>query len=99
MTPRHYYVWYRLAGAAAPARAAITAMMLELAATTGVAGRLLVRADDARTWMEIYEDVDDAEAFERALGDAVVDHRADTLADGGRHVERFCGCGDAGTDA
>ena len=94
MTPRHYYVWYKLAGDSAHAREAVTAMMLDLAMTTGVAGRVLVRNDDARTWMEIYEDVDDPEAFERVLAAAATRHRVAALADGGRHVECFRACGD-----
>jgi hypothetical protein len=91
----HYYVWYRLAGEPAQAREAITAMMLQVALETGVAGRVRVRADDRATWMEIYEDVAEPEGFERALAEAVAEHHAEALADGGRHVECFRDCGDA----
>ena len=95
MTPRHYYVWYKLAGDPARAREAVAAMMLDLALSTGVAGRVLVRNDDARTWMEIYEGVDDVEEFERVFSAAVARHGVATLADGGRHVECFRACGEA----
>jgi len=86
----HFYVWYRVAGDAAHAREAITAMMLDVAIRTGVAGRLFERADDAATWMEVYADIDDRRAFERALARAVKAHAAAALADGERHVECFC---------
>lgn len=89
------YVWYRIAGESAPARERVTRMQLELAEATGVAGRLLVRADDPRTFMEIYEDLDDAGAFERALEAAIAAEGVGELCDGPRHVERFRPSGDA----
>ncbi|MEO8486839.1 MAG: DUF4936 family protein [Betaproteobacteria bacterium] len=94
-----YYVWYRLAGDACEARAAVTAMMLDVALESGVVGRLLKRADDAATWMEVYEAVDDPEGFERALAEAVAEHGAQAYADGGRHIERFVACGMLDSDA
>lgn len=93
MGAQQVYVWYRLAGEPARARDAITAMMLEVAIKSGVAGRLFERADDAGTWMEVYEDVADRKAFERVLKRAAKAHAADTYADGGRHVECFCAAG------
>jgi hypothetical protein len=89
----HFYVWYRVAGDATCARDAITAMMLDVAMRTGVAGRLFERAEDATTWMEVYADVDDRRAFERALERAVKQHGASQFADGGRHAECFCAAG------
>lgn len=88
-----YYVWYRLAGDPACARAAVTAMMLDVAMACGVAGRLLVRADDRTTWMEVYEGVDDPLTFETALARAIAEHDVDAHAQDGRHVERFVDCG------
>lgn len=93
MTPS-YYVWYRLAGDAACARAAVTAMMLDVAMACGIAGRLLVRADDRTTWMEVYEAVDDPMAFETALARAGAAHGVEAHAQDGRHVERFVDCGE-----
>jgi Domain of unknown function (DUF4936) len=87
------YVWYRLQGDPARAREAITAMMLDVALATGVAGRLFERSDDAATWMEVYEDVTDRAGFERRLARAVADHAAQDFADGGRHAECFCAAG------
>ena len=89
------YIWYRLAGDPVRARDAITAMMLEVAIKSGVAGRLFERADDASTWMEVYEDVGDRKAFERVLARAAKAHGADAYADGGRHLECFCPAGAA----
>jgi hypothetical protein len=94
----HYYVWYRVAGDTARAREAITAMMLDLAMSTGVAGRLFERAEDASTWMEVYADIDDRRAFERRLERAVKAHGAANYADGGRHVECFCAAGAGAPD-
>ena len=84
------YVWYKLAGDSALAHAAVTGMMLDIAAETGVAGRLFVRTDDPSTWMEVYEDVDDRAGFERVLAAATAAHAVAGYADGGRHVECFC---------
>lgn len=94
MTPAprctHYYVWYRIEGDSGHAHRAVEAVMRDLASQCGVQGRLLVRRDDPRTWMEIYEDVVDAAAFETALLAAVRQHGAAGLAEGGkRHAEPF----------
>lgn len=94
-----YYVWYRIAGDGCEARAAVTAMMLDIAEESGVIGRLMRRADDPSTWMEIYEAVDDPEAFERVLAHAIEGHDVAAYADGGRHVERFVACGAIDGDA
>ncbi len=64
-----YYVYYRVpAENAARARAAVGAMQRELSEIAGIGGRLLRRRDDETTWMEIYENVADAERFEAELG-------------------------------
>jgi Domain of unknown function (DUF4936) len=89
-TPTHYYVWYTVEGDRAAARRAIEAMMRAIEQRTGIAGRVLARRDDAATWMEIYEHVDDDASFERALRAAADEHGAARIAVGGqRHVERF----------
>ncbi len=90
----HYFVWYEIAGDAAPARAAIDAMMADIARATGVAGRLLVRRDRNATWMEIYEDVADPAGFEREIAAALRRHDVvRLLAGGARHVEAFVAAG------
>jgi uncharacterized protein DUF4936 len=63
-----YYVYYKVPREnAARARTAVAALQRDLAAATGVHGRLLRRRDDETTWMEIYEDVRDAARLESAL--------------------------------
>ena len=72
---RTYYVYYRVEPAQAPQMmAAATALMDDLRARTGVAGRLAQRQDDAHTWMEIYDGVADSASFGRELGAAVMRH-------------------------
>lgn len=85
-----HFVWYRLRGDRAAARRAIERLQREVAARTGVAGRLVARVDDSSTWMEIYEGVADGALFDRVLADAEREVGASGLAvDGARHVERF----------
>ena len=63
-------------------------------ARTGVVGRILRKADDPWTWIEIYEDVTDGDAFVLALEEAVERHALNRFVDdgGSRHVERFVAC-------
>ncbi len=87
-----YYVYYKVPREnAAAARAAIDKLQRELAAATGVRGRLLRRRDDETTWMEIYEDVRDAAALEGALDQLALRHGVDALLAPGsaRHREVF----------
>ena len=86
------YVYYRVTRADDPAaRALVRAVQDELLQATGVRGRLLRRRDDPLTWMEVYEQVNDADAFERALEAALARHRFASIlpAGGARHTERF----------
>ena len=86
----HYYVWYRVTGDASAARAAVDAALHDVFRLSGVAGRVLVRRDDPRTWMEVYEHVGDDALFERELAAAVSRHHVAQHAEGGvRHVEPF----------
>lgn len=85
----YYFVWYRVPGDAAAARAAVNALMQDLARHTGVTGRLLMRADTPPTWMEAYECVADADAFDSAYAAATARHAVAAHAPEGRHVERF----------
>jgi hypothetical protein len=86
-----YFIYYRAAGADGELQAAVGAMQQALARETGIAGRLMRRADDPTTWMEIYESVRDASGFERSLAAAVARFEVDRLLapDARRHVERF----------
>lgn len=86
----HYYVWYRVAGDAGEARRAVDAVMRDVVANAGVSGRMLIRRDDPRTWMEIYENVGDAKRFEEKLDNAVMRHGFARFVEGGkRQVEPF----------
>ena len=62
-------------------------MQAELA----VPGRLMQRAEDPATWLEIYEDVDPD--FVARLETAAARHGlAGLIAPDGRHLERFVPC-------
>jgi hypothetical protein len=88
--PTHYYVWYRVIGDVDTALPAIEAMLTDVTTATGVVARLRARRDEPRTWMEIYENVADAAAFEPALAACVAKHEAASWAEGGtRHTEAF----------
>ena len=88
--PEHVYVYYRLAGDAGAARAAVARVFADVEARTGVAGRLLERRLPPRTWLEVYEPVSAPAAFLRVLSAAVRRQRAtDHAVDGRRVVERF----------
>ena len=88
----NYYIYYRVAPAdAARARAAVDAVQSALYQDTGIRGRLLRRVDDPTTWMEIYENVADAQPFEAALARLLAQHRFDACLDSDvrRHSECF----------
>ncbi len=90
----HYFVWYRVTcdtiGETRAARAAVDAVLADVARVTGIRGRLLVRRGQPDTWMEIHERVTESADFERELAAAVQRHDlARHIADSGRHVEAF----------
>ena len=86
----HYYVWYRVDAETTLAQRVIEALLDDVAAHTGIRGRLQKRRDDATTWLEIYENVTATATFEHALAAAVVKHRAAACArDHARHTEAF----------
>lgn len=87
-----YFVYYRLEEGVA-GEPPWSALFREVAAATGVGGRLYGPAPDGRTWMEVYEPVpaDRRAAFEAALA-AAVERTGLTqwlAGDEERHVERF----------
>ncbi len=64
----NYYVYYRLEPANVEAvRAKVRALFGVIERELGVRGRWMRRRDDAATFMEVYEGVDDAPAFEALL--------------------------------
>lgn len=63
-----YYIYYKVKPEqSADIRSAVIELQRSLAEKTGVTGRLLCRRDQPDTWMEVYENVGDAEAFEALL--------------------------------
>jgi hypothetical protein len=86
-----YYIYYRTSAETDEVRRVVETMQRALARETGIEGRLMRRADDPTTWMEVYEAVPDASGFERSLEAAVVRFDLERLlaADARRHVERF----------
>jgi Domain of unknown function (DUF4936) len=87
-----YFIYYRLAPShAADITQTAGAIFRLVHAAAGIAGRLMRRDDDSNTWMEVYENVADAAAFEAALAQAVNKTRFDNMLAAGstRQIERF----------
>ena len=86
-----YYVYYRTQAEAGEVQRVVAELQRLLERETGVRGRLMRRADDPSTWMEIYEGVVARDAFERAALAAVERSGFARLLEGDarRHVERF----------
>jgi hypothetical protein len=63
-----YYVYYKVpSDRAAALRALISGLFDRIESQTGVRGRWMRRRDDPSTYMEVYEGVKDAKAFEALL--------------------------------
>jgi hypothetical protein len=79
-----YYVYYRVDADRVPTlRAQVAAVLRAIERATGVRGRWMRRRDEPTTYMEVYENVADEEAFEGLL-------ERETAALGlQRHIERF----------
>lgn len=95
MSPSHYFIYYPVRiGMEADLARGLYNLQAEIQASTGIPGRFLRKADDPWTWMEIYENVLDAPAFDAALEQAIERHGLMRfLEDGGRrHTERFVAC-------
>jgi hypothetical protein len=68
----HYYIYYTVTPRVAESlRTVVAAMQREIAARTGVSWRLLCGRDNPETWMEVYENVTDAQTFDTALATAL----------------------------
>ena len=79
-----YYVYYRVEpGRIASLQEEVRLLLRSVEAATGVRGRWMRRRDKPTTYMEIYEDVRDEQAFE-----ALLEREAAKLGLE-RHVERF----------
>jgi hypothetical protein len=91
VSPTSYYVYYRSDADPAEVRRIVESVQRDLVRETGVQGRLLRRADETTTWMEVYEAVADPAGFERAAAAAIERAGFARLLAAGeqRHVERF----------
>ena len=79
-----YYVYYRVEAGRLPAlRQEVERLFDAIEGATGVRGRWLRRRDEPATYMEVYENVNDAGAFEALLGREAAGLGLQ------RHVERF----------
>ena len=64
----HYYVYYRISPDQLPQlRDAVQLLFKAIEKQCGVRGRWMRRRDDPSTYMEVYEEVKDAAAFEALL--------------------------------
>jgi quinol monooxygenase YgiN len=64
----HYYVYYKISPDRIPRlREAVQTLFRTIEKQCGVRGRWMHRRDDATTYMEVYEEVKDAAAFEALL--------------------------------
>ena len=90
-----FYVYYKIEQTdAAAAHAAVMRLFLEVQTNANIAGRLLKRADDARTWMEVYEGIADPERFKSELEAALLRSRLLAhIEHGQRHIEHFQSAG------
>lgn len=72
---RILFVYYKVDLAQSDsALASIHAAMDDVTAATGLRGRLMRRTDDAATWMEVYDRVEDLARLEQAIDAAVAKH-------------------------
>lgn len=85
-----YYVYYRVTRPQ-QAGTAIRGMQSELLLRSGVRGRLLSKRDEPGLWMEVYENVNDALAFEAELDRLVAALKLEGFLESGsrRHSECF----------
>ena len=64
----NYYVYYKIDAAHLPnIRLSVEVLFKKIKAEQGVQGRWMRRRDDSSTYMEVYEGVKDAQAFEALL--------------------------------
>ena len=88
----HFYIYYRITpDFADEAKLAIRELQAHLFRETGIQGRLLIKHDDPDLWMEIYEQVLDPQAFQKALSAKADGHQADKWLRPGsaRKIEQF----------
>jgi hypothetical protein len=80
----HYYVYYKVTPEQAPQLgSAVRTLFKTMEKHCAVRGRWMQRRDDPTTYMEVYEDVKEAAAFEALL------EREGAKLGVQRHTERF----------
>ena len=87
-----YYIYYRLRPGAEPsAQARIQELRAALFEKCGISGRLLTKRDEPDLWMEVYERVQDAAAFEATLAQETAHLKLEELVRPGsaRRLECF----------
>jgi hypothetical protein len=86
----YYYVYYRVTQPQ-QAGVAVRVMQSELLVRSGVRGRLLTKRDEPGLWMEVYEGVNDAPAFEAELDSLIAAMKLEGFVAPGsrRHTECF----------
>ena len=87
-----YYIYYRLCpGSEGSAQARIKELRATLLAKCGISGQLLTKRDEPDLWMEVYERVQDAAAFEAALAEETAHLKLEELIRPGstRRLECF----------
>ncbi len=87
--PYTYCVWYRVADDGPDTETVLRSMMARLACRTGVMGALLKKRDEPRLWMELYQGVTDAHAFESHLALVADEYDVDMFVADARRVECF----------
>jgi len=94
--PYQYCVYYRIRAEVGhdDLSASVREMQAAIQRVTGVTGRLMWRASDDRTWVEIYEKVVDTAIFEATLQQEVENAGITNYIEPGsaRHMERFVEC-------
>lgn len=84
-----YCIWYRVTDDGPEAEAALRGMMARLACRTGVRGQLMKKRDEPRLWLELYQGVVDADAFETQLTEVAATYDVDMFVADARRVECF----------
>lgn len=84
-----YCVWYRVTDDGPDIEAVVRGMMARIACRTRIYGQLLKKCDEPRLWMEVYQGVADADAFESRLAQAVDEYDVDMFVADTRRVECF----------
>jgi len=93
---QHWFVYYKLDAATAPALAPrLRELLREVAAATGVRGRLMRRADESGervTLMEVYDGIAQPQAFAAEFDRVTARVRLPAALLAQRRVERFEDC-------